>query len=89
MEDIKKFIQEKANEDELYDLKFSERLHSFYIERFTNNLSYFSLSISKIFYLFQIHKRKILENYIKKILLLLNLLNKQDLKILILIDWFN
>jgi hypothetical protein len=66
VEDIKKFFQEKANEDELYDLKFSERLHSFYIERFTNNLSYFSLSISKIFYLFQIHKRKILENYIKK-----------------------
>lgn len=70
MEDIKNFIKEKASERELYDLKFSQRLDNFYIERFTNNRWYFFLNFKGFLYYLQIKKNLKLQEKIKKISLM-------------------
>lgn len=67
MEDIKNFINEKTSKEELYAIKFSERLDSFYIERFTNNSKYFFLNIKGFFYFIKTIQIKKLEEKIKKI----------------------
>ena len=58
MEEIEKFINQKASGCELYDYTFSEKLNNIYINQHTNKLSLYSSDIKKIFYFLQIKRRK-------------------------------
>lgn len=68
------FINEKPSSNELYDLKFSERVNRFYIERYTNNFKLFFKNIKNVIFFLNliILKKKIksLSNqyFIKKFL---------------------
>ena len=79
MDDIEKFINEKASEGELYDFKFSQRLGNIYIEQYTNKLSLFSSDIKKIFYFLQIIKREISKRFINKNVFIIDFIKKSNI----------
>lgn len=79
MEEIEKFINQKASECELYDYTFSQKLDNIYINRHTNKLSLFSLNIKKIFFFLQIVRRENLKKSIKKNAFLIDFIKKTNI----------
>ena len=80
MNDIENFINEKISENELRDLKYSERLNRFYIELYINNHKYFFKNISGFLFFLQIRKKKLLEEKIKKIPFISKFIEKTGFK---------
>ena len=79
MEEIEKFINQKASGCELYDYTFSQKLNNIYINQHTNKLSLYSSDIKKIFYFLQIKRREILKKSIKKNAFLIDFIKKSNI----------
>lgn len=61
---ILEFIRQKPSREELYDLKFANKLYRFYIDRFTNNYKLFFKNIKNIIFFLKIYKKNKILNHL-------------------------